>query len=24
VSEKGLEMSPAVCLECHDAHNPSE
>ncbi len=24
VSEKGGDMSEAVCLECHDAHNPSE
>lgn len=24
VIEKGGEMSEAACLECHDAHNPSE
>ncbi len=24
VIEKGGEMTEAVCLECHDAHNPSE
>ena len=24
VIEKGGEMAEAVCLECHDAHNPSE
>jgi hypothetical protein len=24
VTEKGEEMSENVCLECHDAHNPSE
>ena len=24
VIEQGAEMSQAVCLECHDAHNPSE
>lgn len=24
VAEKGEEMREAVCLECHDAHNPGE
>ncbi len=24
VTEKGAEMTEEVCLECHDAHNPSE
>ena len=24
VAEKEAQMSPNVCLECHDAHNPSE
>lgn len=24
VTEKGTEMSEAVCLECHNAHNPNE
>ena len=24
VTEKGAKMSERICLECHDAHNPSE
>lgn len=24
VKERGAEMTEAVCLECHDAHSPSE
>jgi len=24
VRERGAEMSEAICLECHNAHNPSE
>lgn len=24
VTEKGAEMAEGVCLECHNAHNPSE